>query len=198
MRQLTQSNKKPTVAGSIALLLLAFWMVSPILLGVYVIKLKADLKAEREKAITLYEIVNRFTDGLRIAPEPAPTVPTPTPTPSLINQNKEIKPKATSSTEWTGKVSHYSRSGCLGCSATLTMANGQELKDEGLTIAFNHAKLNSKVKLTNLDNGKSVIATVTDRGGFEKYNRIADLTLAVAGALETKTDVSTVKIELVD
>ena len=49
MRQLTQTNKKPTVAGSIALLCLAVWMVSPILLGVYVIKLKADLKAEREK-----------------------------------------------------------------------------------------------------------------------------------------------------
>jgi len=196
---MTHHQRKHTIAGSIALFIFSVWLVSPILLGIYVVKLKADLKVEREKAVTLYEIVNRFTDGLKIMPEPTP-IETPTPTPSQTIQkiDNESKPSTQSSGVWTGKVSHYSRSGCIGCSATLTMANGQELKDEGLTIAFNHAKLNSKVRLTNLDNGKTIIATVTDRGGFEKYNRIADLTLAVAGALESKTDVSTIKIELIN
>lgn len=98
---------------------------------------------------------------------------------------------------WVGKVSHYSRAGCLGCSPTLTMANGEPLDDNRLTIAFNKAPLNSRVLLTNLDNGKSVEATVTDTGGFESLGRIADLVPAVANALETKTDISNVQIKLI-
>lgn len=196
---MTHHKKQHTIAGSIALFIFSVWLVSPILLGIYVVKLKADLKAEREKAVTLYEIVNKFTDGLKIMPEPTPKEePATTPSQTILNNSKESKPSTQSAGVWTGKVSHYSRSGCIGCSATLTMANGQELKDEAFTIAFNQAKLNSKVRLTNLDNGKTVEAVVTDRGGFEKYNRIADLTLAVAGALESKTDVSTIKIELLN
>lgn len=117
-------------------------------------------------------------------------VVTPTATPTVTP-----KPVKKSATSWTGKVSHYSKAGCLGCSATLTMANGETLDDNRLTIAFNHLPMNTRVRLTNLDNGKSIIATVTDTGGFEKYNRIADLVPAVATALETKTDVSKVLIE---
>jgi len=96
---------------------------------------------------------------------------------------------------WIGKVSHYSRSGCLGCSSTLTMANGKPLDDGASTIAFNYLPLGSRVKLTNLDNGKSVTAEVTDTGGFTELGRIADLTPRVAYMLATKTDVSDVLIE---
>jgi len=101
-----------------------------------------------------------------------------------------------------GKVSHYSTEGCLGCSASLTMGNGQTLDDTAYTIAVQceairsgEVSYNTKVRITNIDNGKSVVGTITDCGGFSKYNRIADLTLAVAGALGTKTDVSNVLIE---
>ena len=97
--------------------------------------------------------------------------------------------------EWIGKVSTYSRKGCLGCSKTLTMANGEPLDDNRLTIAFNRLPLNTQVKITNLDTGASVIATVTDRGGFERHGRIADLTIATATAIGAKTDTSTIKIE---
>lgn len=96
---------------------------------------------------------------------------------------------------WVGKVSHYSVEGCLGCSPTLRMANGETLRDDRLTIAFNRLPLNTMVRVTNLNNGRSVEALVTDTGGFEKLGRIADLTPAVALYLETKTDVSNVKIE---
>ena len=96
---------------------------------------------------------------------------------------------------WIGKVSHYSRSGCLGCSQNLLMANGKPLDDEGLTIAFNYLPLGSSVKLTNLDNGKSIVAEVTDTGGFTGLGRIADLTPKVASALLSKTDVSNIMIE---
>ena len=115
----------------------------------------------------------------------------PIPAPILTPQPK-IEQKHTS---WTGKVSHYSTTGCLGCSLTMTMANGRPLDDDALTIAFNYLPLGSRVKLTNLDNGKSIVAEVTDTGGFTSLGRIADLTPKVASALESKTDLSTILIE---
>lgn len=124
---------------------------------------------------------------------PAPTVVlTATPTPTVAPLKTRTQ---TSNRVWVGKVSHYSRAGCLGCSPTLTMANGQPLDDNAMTIAFNWLPLNTQVRVTNLDNGKSVIATVTDTGGFNSLNRIADLVPAVANELGTKTDVTNVLIE---
>lgn len=101
---------------------------------------------------------------------------------------------AVSGEAWVGKVSHYSVSGCLGCSPTLTMANGEPLSDERATIAFNWLPMNTKVKVTNLDNGKSIEAVVTDTGGFNSLGRMADLTPAVYKYLETKTDITNVEI----
>lgn len=118
-------------------------------------------------------------------------IPTPVPTPAKNRLKSQYLQKRT----WTGKVSHYSREGCLGCSPTLTMANGQPLDDNALTIAFNYLPLGSRVKLTNLDNGKSIVAEVTDTGGFTGLGRIADLTPKVASALASKTDVSNILIE---
>lgn len=119
---------------------------------------------------------------------PTPTAsPTPTPEVEIIEENNET---------WIGKVSHYSRAGCLGCRADLLMRNGEPLDDSRPTIAFNWLPMDTKVKITNLDNGKSIEAIVTDTGGFNRLGRIADLTPAVYQFLETKTDVSNVKIEV--
>ena len=85
---------------------------------------------------------------------------------------------------WTGEASYYWTGGCLGCSANLTMANGQTLDDEKLTIAFMRLPLGSFVEVTNLANQKTVTAEVTDTGGFEKIGRIADLNKAVKEAIE--------------
>lgn len=107
-------------------------------------------------------------------------VVTPTPTP-------ENTPKPTPEAQKTGFVSglasYYSREGCLGCSATLTMANGDPLDDGALTVAYNRAKLNSYVTITNLKTKLSVQAKVTDRGGFERHGKIVDLTIATRDAL---------------
>ena len=80
---------------------------------------------------------------------------------------------------WTGIASWYSRKHCLGCSNDLRMANGKQLNDTKPTIAFNKLPLGTKVRVRNLENNMVTTATITDRGGFERYNRIADLTLAV-------------------
>lgn len=116
--------------------------------------------------------------------------PTSTPALGLLEERRAEKTAL-----WRGKVSHYSRAGCLGCNESLKMANGEPLDDTKPTIAFNHLPMNTRVRITNLDNGRSMEAVVTDTGGFGKYNRIADLTPAVYEYLETKTDRSEVLIE---
>ena len=82
-----------------------------------------------------------------------------------------------------GLASYYSRAGCLGCSPTLTMANGEPLDDNKLTVAYNRAPLNSYIEITNPKTGEKVTARVTDRGGFERHGKIVDLSVATKKAL---------------
>ncbi len=90
---------------------------------------------------------------------------------------------------WTGTASYYSESGCLGCSKTITMKNGQRLDDTKLTLAMTPSAvrtfklLNKKVTIRNRKTGASVVATVTDTGGFSRYSRIADLSVATKLAI---------------
>lgn len=98
-----------------------------------------------------------------------------------------------------GEASYYSREGCLGCSPTLTMANGEELDDSRYTVAltpelFKQYK-NKIVLIENLSTGDKVAAQVTDSGGFAKYNRVADLSLATKQGLNC-SDLCNVKIML--
>ena len=95
-----------------------------------------------------------------------------------------------------GKVSYYSEKGCLGCNANQIMANGQKFDEDKFTLAFNRLPLNTVVRVTNLSNGKSELAVVTDRGGFERLGRIADLSKGLMTALGAKTDQSIIKIEV--
>lgn len=92
-----------------------------------------------------------------------------------------------------GKASVYSEAGCLGCSTTLTMANGEKLDDDRATLALPCSydingrcslslALGTKVRIVS-ETGRAVVATVTDSGGFKKYGRVADLSLATAKAI---------------
>lgn len=91
--------------------------------------------------------------------------------------------------ELIGMASYYSRAGCLGCSKTLTMANGESLDDTKLTIALapnlisEHKLMNKYVGVINIKNHMWVIAKITDTGGFAKLNRIADLSLETKNQL---------------
>lgn len=118
--------------------------------------------------------------------EVIPPVLTPSPTPEATEVTPEpvFMPRA----NYEGKASIYSRAGCLGCSPTLTMANGQPLDDNALTVAFNDEPLGTMLKITNPHTNKTVIAEVTDTGGFKRHGRIIDVVPAVASALELKTD----------
>ena len=78
-------------------------------------------------------------------------------------------------------------------------ASGEEFTNEGLTCASMDYDFGTILKVTNINNNKSVIVKVTDRGGFKKYGRIIDLS---KGSFEKIADLKlgliTVTIQEVD
>ena len=100
---------------------------------------------------------------------------------------------------WQGIASWYSRDGCIGCSDSLHMANGEPLDDSRKTLAFNELPLGTRVRVRNMANNMITEAIVTDRHGADnvKYGyRIADLTVATKEAIAC-TDLCEVKITVV-
>lgn len=102
------------------------------------------------------------------------TPPTSTPTP---------QPK----TRVEGWVSWYGTGEreCLGCNRGRIMANGERLDDRKATVACDVKTtcklfpLGSKVRIINLENMMTTVATVTDTGGFGRYGRVLDVTKKV-------------------
>ncbi|MBI2428020.1 MAG: septal ring lytic transglycosylase RlpA family protein [Ignavibacteriales bacterium] len=77
-------------------------------------------------------------------------------------------------------------------------ANGEIFDMHKLTAAHRSYPFDTKVKVTNLDNGKSVIVRVNDRGPF-KLERIMDLSFGAAEALDmTKSGTAKVRLEVVE
>ncbi|PJE64425.1 MAG: hypothetical protein COU90_03185 [Candidatus Ryanbacteria bacterium CG10_big_fil_rev_8_21_14_0_10_43_42] len=63
------------------------------------------------------------------------------------------------------------------------MANTKIFDQNDIVAAHMHLPLNMKVRVTNLENGKSLVIPITDRGNFEKYNRGIDLSKQAAKEL---------------
>jgi rare lipoprotein A len=61
-------------------------------------------------------------------------------------------------------------------------ANGESVRSDALTAAHRTLPFGTKVRVTNVGNGRSVIVRVNDRGPFMR-GRIIDLTPAGAQAL---------------
>jgi rare lipoprotein A len=61
-------------------------------------------------------------------------------------------------------------------------ANGEHVRSEALTAAHRTLPFGTKVRVTNVGNGRAVIVRVNDRGPFMR-GRIIDLTPAGAHAL---------------
>jgi len=97
----------------------------------------------------------------------------------LMQVEEQVEDKQT----WVGKASYYSWDGCVGCDPNRIMANGEVLDDNAYTVAFNELPLGTYVMVRNLANGQFVTAQVTDTGGFDKLDRIIDLTIAVKNAI---------------
>jgi rare lipoprotein A len=86
----------------------------------------------------------------------------------------------------TGKASYYKHGA--------RTANGERFDPHGFTAAHRTLPFGTKVLVTNVKTGKSVIVRINDRGPFIK-NRIIDVSYGAAKVLGiTATGVATVKI----
>jgi len=65
----------------------------------------------------------------------------------------------------------------------IATASGERYDMNDLTAAHRTLPFNTRVKVTNLSNGKSVVVRINDRGPFKK-NRIIDLSLAAAKKID--------------
>ena len=64
------------------------------------------------------------------------------------------------------------------------MANGQKFDRHELTAASWYFPLGTKIRVVNVENGESVVVTVTDRGPNHRLHRILDLSEAAAERLD--------------
>lgn len=62
-------------------------------------------------------------------------------------------------------------------------ASGEIYNQNAMTAASNIHKMGTKLRVTNIKTGKSVVVRVNDTGGFGKYNRALDLSRAAFAAI---------------
>jgi rare lipoprotein A len=77
-------------------------------------------------------------------------------------------------------------------------ANGERYRPLGLTAAHRTLRFGTRVKVTNLRTGRSVIVRINDRGPFIR-GRIIDLSLGAARAIGlTKSGTARVKVTVLN
>ena len=84
-------------------------------------------------------------------------------------------------------------------------ASGQKFNNHGLTAAHKTLPFGTKVKVTNVNNGKTVVVTINDRGPFKRtpdfkyYSRVLDLAKgAFKQIASTSTGVIKIKYEILE
>lgn len=93
----------------------------------------------------------------------------------------------------TGKASFYAMK-----YQSRKTASGERFDQSANTAAHKKLPFGTKVKVTNIKNGKSVIVRINDRGPFVS-GRIIDLSRSAFSSIgDTSTGVIDVKIEVVD
>ena len=75
-------------------------------------------------------------------------------------------------------------------------ANGEVFNQNALTAAHPYLKFGTKVKVTNLHNGRSVVVRINDRGPFAG-GRVIDLSAAAARVIEmVRTGIAPVRVTI--
>ena len=96
-----------------------------------------------------------------------------------------------------GKASWYSRQ---SPGINKHTANNERFNDQDITCAIWGVGFNKKIRVTNLENGKSIVVRVNDRGPHQRLvleGRIIDLTKAAFEKIApTRQGLIDVKIEL--
>lgn len=98
-----------------------------------------------------------------------------------IKHNKKITKDHNKPTthKLSGTASYY------GYESGNKTATGESFKPLGLTAAHRTLPLNSKVRVTNLKNNKSVVLRINDRGPYAR-GRVIDLSLGAARVIGLK------------
>lgn len=92
-----------------------------------------------------------------------------------------------------GKASYYSKK-----ATGMRTASGEKIHHDSLTCAHRSYPFGTKLKVTNLSNGKTVVVEVIDRGPFGR-GRIIDLSYAAAKQLGMLSQgVASVKVETLE
>jgi rare lipoprotein A len=120
-----------------------------------------------------------------VAVQPAPSQLVPAPPTAKKSPPAQAKLPQTGEASWYG-AQHQGKQ----------TASGTIFDQAEFTAAHRSLPFGSKIKVTNLANGKSVEVEITDRGPFAE-TRIIDLSQAAAKALEMiESGTATVRLEL--
>ena len=107
----------------------------------------------------------------------------------------------TGSTAFAETASWYSVESCKREGTSGICANGEVLDDEAYTCAVWDKKFGTKLKVTNLENGLSVIVVVKDRGPAKRLvrqGRVIDLSRgAFSKIADLKMGIIKVKVEVI-
>ena len=77
-------------------------------------------------------------------------------------------------------------------------ASGEVFDSSKNTCAHNKLKMGTIIRVTNIENGKSVTCKVNDKGGFAKYGRILDMSKGAFSVIgNINKGVIRVKIEII-
>ena len=91
-----------------------------------------------------------------------------------------------------GEASWYS----TRCNGGTKTASGKKLQNHAATAAHKTLPFGTRVKVTNIKNGKSEVVTIQDRGPYIK-GRVIDVTVGVAERLGFKSNgIAKVKLEV--
>lgn len=105
-----------------------------------------------------------------------------------------------SKTEWTVKSIHHGKASWYGirCNGGTATASGERLKNHASTAAHKSLPMGTKVRVTNLSNGKSEVVRINDRGPYI-HGRIIDVTEGVAQRLDFyKNGIVKVRVEVLE
>ena len=97
---------------------------------------------------------------------------------SAASHPAQLQPKSLTKTRQIGMASWYGDR-----HQGRKMANGQKFDFHQLTAASWSLPLGTKIRVVNLENGKSVVVTISDRGPNQRLHRILDLSKAAAEQL---------------
>lgn len=123
-----------------------------------------------------------------------PPLMAPSPVPADISHHRDYRHKAAYNKPYRVKgKTYYPMTSAVGYSETgiaswygsesgNRTSMGTRFRPHGLTAAHKTLPLPSKVRVTNLRNGRSIVVLVNDRGPFKK-NRIIDLSHGAAKKL---------------